>query len=146
MSLIKYRNGLDSQFPVFTDIFDQLFDKSLFDQSSLNKSTVPAVNVSETENAYRLELAVPGRKKEDFKVEVDNNVLTISSESKEEKTEDKKEGKFTRREFTYHSFSRAFTLPENVNADSIEAAYNDGVLKLDIEKVPVVKPKSIEIK
>ncbi len=143
MSLVKYRNRFDDHFPVISDLFDQFFDAPI---SSSNRGTMPAVNVSENDDAYLLELAAPGRKKEDFKIDVNNNVLRIASETKEEKTEEDKDAKFTRREFTYQSFSRSFTLPENVNADHIKATYSDGVLKLEIEKIPEVKPKQIEIK
>lgn len=148
MSLIKYRNGFDNQFPVISDLFDQFFDTDFFGSpaSSFNRGTVPAVNVSENDDAYILELAAPGRTKEDFKIDVNNNVLRIASETKEEKTEEDKDIKFTRREFTYQSFSRSFTLPKNVNSDDIKASYNDGVLKLEIEKRPEVKPKQIEVK
>lgn len=148
MSLVKYRNGFDTQFPVISDLFDQFFDTDFFGSpvSSFNRGTVPAVNVLENDDAFTLELAVPGRKKEDFKIDVNDNILRVASEVKDEKTEEDKKGKFTRKEFTYQSFSRAFTLPENVNVDHINATYTDGVLRLNIEKIPEVKPKEIEIK
>jgi len=148
MSLIKYRNGFDTQFPVISDLFDQFFDSDFFASpaSSFNRGTVPAVNITENEDAFILELAAPGRNKEDFKIEVNNGVLRVASELKNEKTEEDKAGKYTRKEFTYQSFSRSFTLPENVNADNVNATYVDGVLRLEVEKMPEVKPKQIEIK
>ena len=100
---------------------------------------VPAANVKETESEYLLELAVPGRKKEDFNVEIDNDVLTISSEVKnEDSTVD--EG-YTRKEFTFSSFKRVFSLPETVAADKINASYEDGVLKFVLPKKEEALPK-----
>ena len=97
----------------------------------------PSVNVIESENAFKLEVAAPGLAKEDFKVHVEDNLLTISAEKKienEEKTE-----KFLRREFGYTSFKRTFTLPENVNAGEVKAVYDNGVLNVNIPKVEVKK-------
>lgn len=94
--------------------------------------TVPAVNVSEDKDAYRMSLAAPGMKKSDFRIDLDGNVLTISAET-EEKKEEKGE-KFSRQEYNYNSFSRSFSLPEAVNKDKIEAQYEDGVLKLKLPK------------
>jgi HSP20 family protein len=94
--------------------------------------SVPAVNVKESKEAFKLDVAAPGFKKEDFKLEVKNGYLTISGESKEEK-EDKDET-FTRREYSFNSFSRSFSLPENVNAEHVEAQYSDGVLKVTLPK------------
>lgn len=94
--------------------------------------TVPAVNITDTRDEYQLSLAAPGLKKEDFKIDVEGNMLTISSE-KEESKEDK-DGGLTRSEYNYSSFSRSFTLPEDVNREKIEAVYKDGVLKLSLPK------------
>ena len=94
--------------------------------------TLPAVNVRETGKEFHVEFAAPGFKKHDFKVHVEGNQLAISAEKEEEKKDDN--DRFTRREFSYHSFSRSFTLPENVNANDIDAKYNDGILKLSIPK------------
>jgi HSP20 family protein len=99
--------------------------------------TVPAVNINETEKEYKVSLAVPGMKKDDFKIAIEGNMLTISSE-KETNKEDT-EGKFTRKEYNYSSFSRSFTIPEGVNEEKIEAKYEDGVLKL-------VLPRKMEAK
>lgn len=99
--------------------------------------TVPAVNITDNRDEYKVSLAVPGLKKEDFKIDVDGNILTISSE-KEESNEEKDE-KFTRREYSYSSFTRSFTLPEEVNREKIEAVYENGVLKLNLPKKEEVK-------
>ena len=96
--------------PVLSDFFD---NDRFFDADWLRKQSVPAVNVKETEKTFEIELAAPGLTKKDFEISVDNGMLTISSEKKEEKEE--KEKNYTRKEFSYSSFSRSFTLPENVN-------------------------------
>ena len=94
--------------------------------------TMPAVNIMENKNDYGLSLAVPGMKKEDFNIDVEGNMLTISCE-KEETTEQNNE-RYNRKEYNYSSFSRSFTLPEEVNREKIEAKYEDGVLKVMLPK------------
>ncbi len=101
---------------------------------------LPAVNIAEGEAAYVMEVAIPGMKKDDFKVEVKEGILTISAESKSEKEE--KDTRYTRREFSYSSFSRSFWLPDNIKADEIEANYHEGLLKLTIPKKVLSKPES----
>ena len=93
---------------------------------------MPAVNIKETSKEFSLEFAAPGFNKNDFKVNIENNVLTINANKEEEKNEENK--RFTRREFSFNSFSRSFTLPENVNTDKIDAKYNDGILRLSVPK------------
>ncbi|HQX45448.1 MAG: Hsp20/alpha crystallin family protein [Saprospiraceae bacterium] len=108
------------------------------------QSTVPAVNVSENENSFIVEVAAPGLKKEDFKVSVEKGYLNIST-SQEKETEETKEN-YTRKEFSYSKFSRAFKLPEHADAAKISGSYNNGVLKLTIEKKVAIKDeKTIEI-
>lgn len=102
-------------------------------------NNVPAVNIKENEKDFMLELAIPGFKKEDFNIEVDNDVLTISSEVKSE--DEMKGDNYTRREFTVSSFKRAFTLPETVNEDAINAVYEGGILKLTLPKREEALPK-----
>jgi HSP20 family protein len=99
--------------------------------------SVPPVNIAEKDNEYLVSLAVPGMKKDDFKIDVDGNLLTISSEKEESKEE--KEHKFTRKEYSYSSFSRSFTLPDEVNKEKIEARYEDGVLKLTLPRKEGIK-------
>ncbi len=118
---------------VFNDFFkpwNEWFDNggSLWNRAL----TVPAVNITEKANEYQVSLAAPGMKKEDFKIDVDGNMLTISSQKEENKEE--KDKKFTRREYSYSSFSRSFTLPDEVNKEKIEAKYEDGVLKLSLPR------------
>lgn len=150
MDSITKRN--DSM-PIFRSLFDDFFTKDLFDWKSKHfsdlGSTLPSVNVKETERGFNVELAAPGKKKEDFKIELNHNVLTISSENKDEKSEKDNDGKYTRREFNYQSFSRSFTLPESIENSKIEASYSDGVLHISIPKKEIAaksSSKTIEIK
>lgn len=132
--------------------FDDFFTKDLMDFNrrpfAENSLTIPSVNVKEEENGFEIQVAAPGIKKQDFKINLDRNVLRISSENKSENEEVDKDGKFTRREFNYSSFSRSFTLPEQVETDRIEATYEDGILKVSVPKKEIQSPtlKTIEIK
>lgn len=121
----------------FPSVFDDFFKpwNEWFDNGGtlLNRMmNVPSVNITETTNDFEVSLAAPGLKKEDFKIDVDGNLLTISSHKEESK--EQKESKFTRNEYNYSSFSRTFTLPEGVKRDKIEATYEHGVLKLVMPK------------
>ncbi len=144
MSLIKR-----SELPLInngwlSDFFDS---EKFFDSDWLRNRSLPAVNVKETDKTYEIEVAVPGRNKKDFKITAENGVLTISSEKKEET--EHKEKDYTRKEFSYSSFSRSFTLPEDANEDDVKANYGDGILNVAIAKktVSYAKPKrEIEIK
>lgn len=137
MSLIKFSN----QFP---DLFDRFFENDLFDWSNRNYSstntTLPSVNVKEDPNGFEVEMAAPGFEKTDFRVSLNKNLLTIASERKVE-NETKEDQRFTRREFSYQSFSRSFTLPEVVQQDEITAKYENGILKVWIPKKEDAKPK-----
>ncbi|HEX5169304.1 MAG TPA: Hsp20/alpha crystallin family protein [Cyclobacteriaceae bacterium] len=108
------------------------FDGNRFLDSDIMQRSVPAVNVVEKDNLFEIELAAPGLNKKDFNVTVDKGVLTISAQ-KEDSKEDKGKN-FTRREFSFTSFSRSFALPENVNEEDIKAHYEDGILQLQILK------------
>lgn len=94
--------------------------------------TVPAVNIKDEKEKYQVSLAIPGMKKEDFSIDIEDDILTISASSEKEKEE--KEEKYTRKEYSYSSFSRSFTLPDEVIADKVEAKYNDGILLIDLPK------------
>jgi HSP20 family protein len=118
-----------------------------FDLPALKMQSMPAVNVKETEKNFEIEVAAPGLSRKDFNVSVDNRILTISSEKKEEK--ETKEKDYTRQEFSYSSFSRSFALPENVKEEDVNAKYEDGLLKLTVAKkaLPAEKAKkAIEVK
>ena len=121
---------------MLTDFFDtnRFFPNHWFERESNN---LPAVNVKEDGKQFDIEFAAPGFSKEDFKIDLDQNVLTVSAEKKQEKNEDGK--RFTRREFSYNTFSRSFTLPQTVNADKIDAKYQHGLLRLQIPKKDEVK-------
>ena len=102
-------------------------------------SHVPAVNIQENEKDFKLELSIPGFKKEDFNIEIDNDVLTISSEVKTEN--EKTEGNYTRREFSKASFKRVFTLPKTINKEDINASYERGILEVTLPKTEEALPK-----
>ncbi|MCZ2460352.1 MAG: Hsp20/alpha crystallin family protein [Chitinophagales bacterium] len=133
-SLIKTGEMFPAAFEDFFKPWNEWFDNGGFWGRVMK---MPAVNVTDNENNYVVSLAAPGLKKSDFKIDVNGNMLTISSE-KEESKEDK-ESKYTRKEYSYSSFSRSFTLPEEVNKEKIDAVYEDGVLKLTLPKKEEVK-------
>jgi HSP20 family protein len=123
--------------PVFEEFFKPWND--WFEKSSLfgKMTTVPPVNIVENEDRYVLSLAVPGMKKDNFKIALEGLMLTISTEKEEEKEET--EERFTRREYNFYSFSRSFTLPEDVKPEYIEAKYEDGLLKIVLPRKEEVK-------
>lgn len=132
MSIIK-SNKKETEFPsLLTDFFDydRFFGNRWFEREFNN--SLPAVNIKEDGNQFDIDFAAPGFSKSDFKIDVEDNVLTVSAEKKEEKSEENK--RFTRKEFSYNTFSRSFTLPQTVNADKIDAKYKDGLLHLQIPK------------
>src|SRR3954463_11349835 len=142
MSIIKRNSELFPSFPTF---FNDFWTRDLFDREQSNYSTtgttIPAVNIQETGDAFLVEMAAPGMNKKDFKIELDGNLLTISSEMKQEH-EDREDSKFNRKEFSYQSFQRTFTLSKDVvDADKIEAKYENGLLRLRIPKREEVKQK-----
>lgn len=95
---------------------------------------IPAVNIQETEDFFKLEVAAPGKSREDFHIELDNEILTISSEEKEETENTQKNERYTRKEFSYNNFKRVFSLPESVNGEQISASYNNGILTINLPK------------
>lgn len=123
----------------FPSVMDELF-KDWANHNPQTYRSIAPVNIRETENAYAVELMAPGFKKEDFNIELDNDLLTISLEVKKENTE-QEEGKYTRKEFSYSSFRRSFTLPETINAEEINATYQDGILKITLPKREEALPK-----
>lgn len=137
-SLMRPETTFPALFDDFFKPWNEMFDNSRFWGRA---ATVPPVNITETPNEYRVMLAAPGIKKEDFKIDVEGNMLTISAE-KEEKVEEK-EDKFTRREFNYTTFTRSFTMPEDVQYDKVDARYVDGVLELMLPKKEEAKKTTI---
>ena len=145
MTLIKSKNNLTNPATqnTFSDFFNDFFNDSLMSRDYFK--SVPAVNISERSNDYLIEMAAPGFAKDDFKVNVENDILTISAEKKNEKMDEN--SRFTRKEFQYSSFSRTFTMPEHVEAEKIGAEYKDGVLALMLPKKEEAKVKPVrEIK
>jgi HSP20 family protein len=138
MTLIKWKNNSNPATQnMFSDFFNDFFNDSLLSRDYFK--SVPAVNISERANDYLIEMAAPGFTKEDFKVNVENDVLTIAAEKKNEKKDEN--SRFTRKEFQYSSFSRTFTMPDHVEADKIGAEYKDGVLSLTLPKKEEAKVK-----
>lgn len=109
-----------------------LFEDDLFPVWSGNCTSTPAVNIREDEKKYSLELAVPGMDRKDVKIDINEDVLTVSSEKKTE-TDESQNG-YRRKEFSYSSFCRNFYIPENVNSEKIEARYKDGILTVELPK------------
>jgi len=148
MTLVKFKPFAPSQY-VFGDLFEELFSNFLKDETGISsvQFTKPAVNIIEETDKYVLELAIPGMKKEDIDVKIENKQLIISS-SKEQKEEEIKEN-FIKMEYNYDSFKRVFTLPDSINSNEIIAEYNEGILKLSLmKKEEAIKkgPLSITIK
>ncbi len=148
MTLVKFKPFAPSQY-VFGDLFEELFSNFLKDETGISsvQFTKPAVNIIEETDKYVLELAIPGMKKEDIDVKIENKQLIISS-SKEHKEEEIKEN-FIKMEYNYDSFKRVFTLPDSINSNDIIAEYNEGILKLSLmKKEEAIKkgPLSITIK
>ncbi|GMN07254.1 Hsp20/alpha crystallin family protein [Croceitalea sp. MTPC5] len=133
MSLVK-RNNL-----VLPSLMNEIFNPDWFGGMENVSRNVPAVNIVERDEDFTLEFAVPGYKKEDFNIELDNDILTVSSEIS---TEDKSTNdNFTRREFSYSTFKRSFTLPETIDSGKVNAKYEDGLLKLTLPKREEALPK-----
>jgi HSP20 family protein len=149
MKIVKRNGNLLNQFPT---LFDDFLNRDIFNWGLTNFSdtntTIPAVNIKETPDNYEVEMAAPGMTKKDFKVQLEGNTLTISSEKASER-EDKDEVRYTSREFSYQSFSRTFNLQKDVvDTENIQAKYEDGVLHLLIPKKEQAKqkqPRLIEI-
>lgn len=137
-SLARFSNG--NVLPGFFDLTRDWMDWNNSNFTTTG-SSLPAVNIRETNDSYEVEMAAPGMSKKDFKIELDNNLLTITSEKRSE--QEQKEGeRYTKREFSYQSFQRSFSLPkEVVDADKIAAKYEDGVLRLSIPKKEEAKPR-----
>jgi len=145
-AMMRRNDFLPSVFNTYLKPFNDWFE--LPEEGDLwgNILNVPAVNIMEDEKTFKVNLAAPGMKKDDFEITLEEKMLTISSEKKEEK--ETKDDKFTRKEYNYSSFSRSFTLPQDVLPDKIDARYENGVLMLVIPKREPVKkqvPKHISV-
>jgi HSP20 family protein len=133
--------------PLFPSLLDEFFGSDTPFSGLSSRSYVPSVNISETDTNFELALAAPGKTRKDFNVELDDHVLTVSSESKHE--DESMTDQYTRREFRYDNFQRSFSLPETVDTSGIKAKYDNGILTITLPKheeaIPEPK-KQIEIK
>jgi len=144
MTLVKFnadQKRKNALMPGFTDVFDSIFNDTFFSDRMVSR--VPAVNVSETDNNYQIELAAPGLKKDDFKLKLERDVLSISVEQTQQ--DQQQDRNFTKREFSYNSFVRSFTLPESADENGIEAKYEEGILRIAIPKREDAKMTSRQI-
>ena len=147
MTLVKFnsdKRNNGSLLPGINDVFDSIFNDTFFNDRLTSR--VPAANISETEDHFHVELAAPGLKKEDFKLNLERNQLSISVEQSSDHEDNQKN--YSKREYSYSSFVRSFTLPETADHAQIEASYTDGILKIDIAKREEAKAvrRQIEIK
>jgi HSP20 family protein len=145
MTLVKFNdNKVANGYSTFNDLFDNFFNEGVLLNKRLDKT--PAVNIYENETSFQIELAVPGLKKEDFKINLEKDVLSISADVKQESNTESI--KVNRREFGFYSFKRSFNLPDLIDHSNIEAKYQDGILSLAIAKKEeeIVKTRVIEIK
>jgi HSP20 family protein len=131
----------------FSSLVEDFFNQEMpsFASNGNTLRSIPSVNIKENEQGYSIEVAAPGLEKQDFHIDLDQDTLKISV-SKESKSEESKEG-YSRKEFSYHSFSRAFTLPKTIDASKIKAGYEQGILQIDLPKrmEEIKTPKRIEI-
>ena len=135
MTLVKFNSDKQNNnhrglVPTFGGVFDSIFTDSFFRGSDM--AVVPAVNICETADHFHVELAAPGLSKEDFRINLERKMLTISVHK--ENSSEQEERSFSRKEFSYRSFTRSFTLPDSADENAIEAKYNDGILKVEIPK------------
>jgi len=146
MTLVKFNSDKKTNplMPGFNDVFDSIFNDSFFSDRTVMR--VPAANISETEDHFHIELAAPGLQKEDFNINLDRNILSISVEQRSEHKDNQRN--YSKREYSYNSFVRSFTLPESANENAIEAEYQNGVLKINIAKKEEAKTvrRQIDIK
>lgn len=144
MTLIRRHDTV----PAWSNLFDDFLGRNWYDWTNRNYSstntTLPSVNISESENGFAVEVAAPGMGKDDFKVEVNNGYLTISSEKQSENATEDKKSRYTKQEFCYASFSRTFTLPTSADAERIAAKYENGILQVQIPKKEEAKPKPVK--
>jgi HSP20 family protein len=142
MTLVKRDVGYA---PTISNFFDDFFTRDLFNwpSSSSTGTSIPKVNIYETDAEFHVEMAAPGMTKDDFKVELDNNMLTISSQKESENVLDDKKN-YQRREYSFQSFVRSFHLPDSAEAEKINAKYADGILNLVIPKKEEAKRKPVK--
>jgi len=140
MTLVKYPNAIPA---LLENLFNNDVDFLAKRNYSETNTTLPSVNIKENEDGFEVEVAAPGFDKSDFNIELNNDLLTVSSE-KQVENETKEGERFTKREFSYQAFTRSFTLPELVEGDKITAKYENGILKINIPKKEEAKPKPVK--
>lgn len=128
MTTLVKSNG----FPSLRSVMEDFFNTDLFNKPFIAGEFLPAVNIRDEEDSYELEMSAPGFNKEDFKITSEDGLLTISAETSSEHKEEKKN--YTRKEFSSSSFSRSFSLPDNLEEEEVKASYKDGLLKLSLKK------------
>ena len=143
MTLVKVKPGFSNSYLMstpFGNLFSDFFNTVVPEERQVTP-TIPKVNISETEKAYKLEVAVPGLSKKDINISVDNDVLTISAELEKEEKE------YLRQEFNYRQFVRKFTLTDDIDQEAIKASFSNGVLEITLNKKEIVvdRPKTIKI-
>jgi len=136
MTLIRRANN---NYPVFQNWFEDFFAPVQSYANTRTKGFVPAVNIAEDENKYAIEFAVPGLTKSDFSINLDNDILTVKSEK--ENSNEESNSNYTRKEFSYSSFQRSFTMPDAADGENIKAEYKDGILSIEIPKKEEAKVK-----
>jgi HSP20 family protein len=134
MKIMKWHNE-----PNFVDLWNNFFENENYTPGFRKYCSAPAANIIEHEGDFQLDLAIPGMNKEDFKIDVENNLLTVSSEKQAQNEESEKN--FTRKEFVYGCFSRSFTLPKSVDTENINAIYKNGILQIVLPKKEEEKTK-----
>lgn len=130
MTLVKYNNRLNPLDNLFSDLFDDSFFRPFSGKKEFGNS-IPSTNIREDEKQYFIDMAIPGFEKKDLNIDLNENILTVSSEQSTEKTDEE----FKMREFNYSSFKRSFRLPKEIDANKINAEYNAGVLSVRIPKL-----------
>ena len=133
--------------PLFPSLLDELFGNTFPLTPAATRAHVPSVNISETDTSFEVAIAAPGKTRKDFNVELDDHVLTVSSETSHE--DENSSAQFTRREFSYDSFQRSFRLPDTIDTSGIKAKYDNGILNILLPKLKEAIPepkKQIEIK
>lgn len=141
MKIIRWQNR-----PMLSSMLEEMLERNYSTGFEKNCGCVPATNIREDEKQFEIQLAAPGMKKEDFSLQVENNVLSVSFEKKEE--ENKQDDNFIRREFGVESFTRSFTIPKTTDAEHISARYENGILFIGVPKLEPEKARlsrSIEI-
>jgi len=146
MTLVKFAQGNTNKGfkTTYNDVFDSFFNADqLLSKSTVNR--IPAVNIAENDNEFQLEIAAPGMNKEDFKINLEKDLLSVSAGKQDDNSGSTEKKQYNRREFNYSVFTKNFTLPETVDTDKIKAEYKDGILFILISKKAELKIQSREI-